>query len=199
MIAILILAAGNSSRMRGRDKLMEDVDGMALLRRMVLRAQATGRQVTVALPAAPHPRYAALEGLDIKHISVPDAARGMNTSLRAGLVALHGEVQAVMILLADMPDLTTEDMNAVLTAVDLSTDTRIWRATTQAGAAGHPILFHHALFAALIALDGDQGGAAVVKANAAQTLLIPLPENHARTDLDTPEEWDAWRKRQHSI
>ncbi len=40
--AIVVLAAGRSSRMRGRDKLLEDVDGQALLRLMVARARKAG-------------------------------------------------------------------------------------------------------------------------------------------------------------
>lgn len=48
MIPILILAAGASRRMCGQDKLLQVVDGMPLLRRQVLMAQATGHPVCVA-------------------------------------------------------------------------------------------------------------------------------------------------------
>ncbi len=50
-IPILILAAGASRRMNGRDKLLMDVGGECLLRRVVGRAYATGHPVLVALPA----------------------------------------------------------------------------------------------------------------------------------------------------
>ena len=40
--AILLPAAGASRRMRGRDKLLEGVDGVALLRRSALRARHRG-------------------------------------------------------------------------------------------------------------------------------------------------------------
>jgi len=42
MIPVLILAAGASSRMRGRDKLMEDVHGQPLLRHQILLASPVG-------------------------------------------------------------------------------------------------------------------------------------------------------------
>lgn len=193
MTAIVILAAGRSARMLGRDKLMEQVDGMALLRRQCLRALETGCAVTVALPPAPHPRYGALVDLDVRAVPVPDADEGMNASLRAGLAALPAAVQSVMILLADMPDLTTDDLNSVLQAVDPDTDMRVWRAATSAGAMGHPVVFHRALFPALMALQGDGGASAVAQAHRAQTVTVPLPADHARTDLDTPEAWAAWR------
>jgi len=199
MIAILVLAAGNSSRMRGRDKLMEQIDGIPLLRRTVLRALNTESEVLVTLPAAPHPRYDALADLPVRIVSVPNASQGMNTSLRAGLAALPKRTQAVMILLADMPDITTDDIKTVLQSVDATSDTLIWRGATPDGDGGHPIVFHARLVAELMALSGDAGGSAVVKAHRAHLRTIPLPGDHARTDLDTPEAWAAWRARQTPI
>lgn len=193
MIAIVILAAGASSRMRGADKLMQDVDGVPLLRLQAMRALATGCHVLVTLPPAPHPRYDALDGLAVTQVAVENAHEGMNASLNSGLNAVPHAAYAAMIVLADMPDLTEGDFNTVLQAIDIKSEILIWRATTQSGAQGHPIVFHADLFPALKALEGDQGGAAVVKAHPDRTKLIPLPADHARTDLDTPEAWATWR------
>lgn len=193
MIPIVILAAGASSRMRGRDKLLELVDGVALLRRQVERALNTGAKVFVTLPEEPHPRYDALADLDVMKVPVPDAADGMNTSLNAGIAAAKPNAEAVMVLLADMPDITTDDIKTVMQAVDTTSETLIWRATTAKGDAGHPIVFHNSLLPDLLALSGDGGGAAVVKQNKDRTKLVALPDAHARTDLDTPEAWSAWR------
>lgn len=196
MTAIVLLAAGASRRMMGRDKLLEEVNGEALLRRQAMRACGTGTPVFVTLPPAPHPRYAVLEGLDLSVVPVADAQDGMNASLAAGLNAVPQDIDAVMVLLADMPDITQADIETVLNAVDSGSGTLIWRATTHTGDAGHPIAFHRQLVPELIALKGDQGGKEVVRANAARTALIPLPDEHARTDLDTPEAWANWRARQ---
>lgn len=199
MISVLILGAGASRRMQGRDKLMEDIDGVPLLRRQVLRALATNCDVLVTLPAAPHPRYAALQDLNVTPVPVADAAEGMNASLRAGIAALPDCADGVMVMLADMPDLTTDDLNTVLNAVDLKSETLIWRASTQAGDAGHPIIFHKDLLQQLSQLHGDQGGNVVVKAHRDQTMLIALPADHARSDLDTPQAWSEWRANQKPI
>ena len=57
-LPILILAAGQSSRMRGRDKLLEEIDGVPLLRRQVDMARAAGLgSVFVTVPEVPHPRH----------------------------------------------------------------------------------------------------------------------------------------------
>ncbi|MGA9252969.1 MAG: nucleotidyltransferase family protein [Roseobacter sp.] len=193
-LPIILLAAGQSSRMRGRDKLLEKIDGVTLLRLQVRRARAaTAGLVLVALPSAPHPRYSAIDGYDVTPVSVPDAASGMTASLRRALQALPTKTPAVMILLADLPELETEDLAAVFEAVDLDTDTVVWRGVTSGGAFGHPLVVRSKLFCPLMQLTGDTGGADVIGQHRNKTVAVPLPGNRALRDLDTPEEWAAWR------
>ncbi|WP_420584199.1 nucleotidyltransferase family protein [Ruegeria sp.] len=191
-IPILLLAAGQSSRMGGADKLLQDVDGQPLLRRSAIVAQGAG-PVIVAMPASPHPRYDALRGLDLHLVGVPDAQEGMNASLRRALAHVPGDTQAVMVLLADLPDITTTDLNAVMASVDNHPDYLIWRGTTAEGKPGHPVVFHHSLFDQLSQLTGDEGAQSVVRSHPGQTHLHPLPGKNALLDLDTPEDWAAWR------
>ncbi|GHF55870.1 nucleotidyltransferase family protein [Seohaeicola zhoushanensis] len=193
-LPIILLAAGASSRMRGTDKLLEIVDGQPLLRRQAARARGvTTGPVLVALPPPPHPRYAALSGLDVKPIPVPDASEGMNASLRQAFAALPPDAPAAMLMLADLPELTERDLNVVAQAVDLTSETLIWRGSTEDDKPGHPIVFTAALFPAFANLTGDGGGREVVAQAGTRVQLVPLPGQHARLDLDTPEDWAAWR------
>ncbi|WPZ20639.1 nucleotidyltransferase family protein [Sulfitobacter faviae] len=194
-LPVILLAAGASTRMRGRDKLMEDIGGEPLLRRQARLARGIG-PVTVALPPPPHPRYTALSGLDITPLPIPDAAEGMGASLRRAFAALPLDTPAAMVLLADMPALEARDLARLAAAVDLTGETLIWRATTEDGKPGHPIIFAAALFDQLKQLRGDDGGRAVVRAAADRMQLVPLPGQRARRDLDTPEDWAAWRAEQ---
>jgi CTP:molybdopterin cytidylyltransferase MocA len=179
--------------MGGDDKLMQRVDGLPLIARQVRLARAaTDGPVIVALPAAPHPRHDAVVGQGVTLCPVPDAREGMNASLRRGIALLPADSPAVCILLADLPDLTLEDVRTVLRAVDLTSKTRIWRGMTADGKPGHPIVFRSDLFPALAALTGDSGGREIV-AQEPEIALIPLPGQNARRYLDTPEDWAAWR------
>ena len=193
-IPILLLAAGSSSRMRGRDKLMEEVDGVPLIARAAgIARAATEGAVIVTLPPAPHPRYGALTGVDVATVPVPDAAEGMAASIRAGLAHVPKRAKAVMILLADLPDLTSDDLRAVLRAVEEHPEKKVWRGVTMENQPGHPIVFAAPLFPELAALRGDEGGRAVVAACGNELCRVRLPGAHARADLDTPEAWAAWR------
>lgn len=191
---ILLLAAGQSARMRGADKLMQTVDGKPLIRRQADIARAvTSGQVIVALPAAPHPRYEALIDADVRTLPIPDTAEGMNASLRRGIAALPGNARAVMLLLGDLPELTESDLVRVVSAHDPDSDTLIWRGATQDGQPGHPIIFSSALFDRFASLSGDGGGRDIVRAAGKRVIHVPLPGNRARLDLDTPEDWAKWR------
>ncbi|WP_369022861.1 nucleotidyltransferase family protein [Rhodovulum iodosum] len=190
--AILILAAGASARMGGRDKLLEPVAGRALLRRQVEAALATGAPVVVTLPPGADARRAALAGLALRCVEVPDAAEGMAASLRAGVAALPADADAVMVVLADMPEIGAAALAAMLKAGHAAPGA-ILRATAPDGTPGHPVIFPRRLFPELGRLSGDRGARDILKAQAGRVVAVPLPGDQALTDLDTPEDWAAWR------
>ena len=158
---------------------------MPLVRRQVLAALATGCEVVVCLPDAEGPRFAALDGLECRIVPVPDAGMGISASIRAGLVGQSG---AVMILPADMPEIEADDLVAVLDAFDGSV---ICRGASEDGRAGHPVVFPERYLEQLRGLEEDQGAKAVLRG--APVKLVPLPGRRALVDLNTPENWAAWR------
>ncbi len=123
----------------------------------------------------------------------------MGASLRRVFGTLGPDVDKAMLLLGDLPDLTADDLRAVMGAVRTHPDALIWRGGTQDGRGGHPIIFDQTLFSRLLALKGDDGGRSVVHAAEDRVHLVPLPGNRARLDLDTPEDWAAWRAARQAI
>lgn len=189
---ILILAAGASSRMAPRDKLLEVVDGVPLLVRITRFAMATGAVVTVVLPPNKPLRYAALRKLPVKRVIAETAQDGMAHSLKTGLNEVP-EGADVMLLLADLPEITTADLSRMI-EVHAKNPGSILRATSACGEPGHPVIFPAALRKELMGLTGDHGARQVLQAYADQIVTVALPGRHANTDLDTPEDWDKWRK-----
>lgn len=191
-VAILIPAAGASSRMRGGDKLLELVAGTPLLARQTALAVATGARVLVTLRPDDDRRKASLVGigpLDCK--VVPDAGEGMAASVRTGALWAEGiGAKGLMVLLPDLPDIDADDLALMMQKAAGHRD-RILRATDIDGAPGHPVIFPRMLFAALSALRGDAGARDLMQGE--QPLRVALPDHHATTDLDTPEDWAKWR------
>ncbi len=191
MTPILILAAGRSSRMRGADKLLELIDGTPLIRRQVQAALETGEDVYVAVPSLEHPRCAAIADLKVTLVQVPTADQGMSESLRTGIRALPAAPR-FMVFLADLVGLTAQDLVQMLN-FELEASTLILRGSDQVGRHGHPIIFDATLRAEFERLTGDSGGAEIIKANKQRLELVRLPDDHATLDLDTPEDWAAYR------
>jgi molybdenum cofactor cytidylyltransferase len=191
-IPILILAAGASRRMGGRDKLVETVDGAAMLRgRAEVAIAARLGPVFVTLPPDRPARARALDGLDVTPVPVRGAAEGMAASLRAGIAALPPDAPAVLILLADTPAITAADLRAVAAAFDAA-DPQPARGAEPDGTPGHPVLLPARLFPALARLTGDAGARSLLVGEAVR--LVGLPRGHATTDIDTVEALAQWRR-----
>ena len=185
----VLTAAGSARRMQGRDKLLEGVQGQPLLRVMAQRLLAAGLGPVAVTLRAPDPtRAAALEGLEVTALPVPDAAAGMSASLRVAALWAAGE--ALLVCPADMPDLTPEDFSACADAFDGAAPLR---ATASDGTPGHPVIFPAHLLPLFADLTGDEGARALLRAHSPR--LLALPGTHATTDLDTPEAWEKWRAR----
>ena len=183
---IAILAAGRAKRMGGGDKCLEPIHGTPLLRILAERALGTGWSVAVTLPLNAQNRRAAIADLPLSLIEVTDAAQGLSASFRA----LSTLTTPLMIALADMPEIETSDLNALIAAYD---GTHPVRATAEDGTPGQPVLFPPADVARMGDLLGDIGARALLRDREVQ--LVALPGRRAITDLDTPEAWDHWRAR----
>jgi CTP:molybdopterin cytidylyltransferase MocA len=177
--------------MRGGDKLLEDVGGEPMLARSARAAADTGLEVIALLRPDRPERDRALAGIPVRRIMVPDAGDGMAASLRAGVAATPQEA-AVAVLLADMPEIGTADILRLVAAFEASGGNRVVRAATGDGRPGQPVIFPARLRHALLALSGDTGGRDILRQE--DPLLVPLPDNRAVTDLDTPEDFAAWRR-----
>ena len=132
--ALLILAAGQSTRMRGEDKLVRHVNGMPLVRHVAETALGTSLDVFCVVSESFPDRRKALAGLDLQVIT--SSPGPMSLSMRTGLEAIpHGDA---IVLLADMPEITTEDITAIATA-GIADPEKIYRGTSANGQPGHPV------------------------------------------------------------
>lgn len=195
MTPILILAAGASSRMAPRDKLLEPVGGKPMLRRLARAALATGAPVIVVLPPDRPARMAALARLPLTLLVAHDAGAGMSASLRRGMAHVTGispPVTGVTILPADLPGLDAADLGRML-ARCAEDPARILRGATADGRQGHPVVFPADLFEELAGLTGDAGARALLQRHRDRVTPVVLPGDHAVLDLDTPADWAAFR------
>lgn len=193
-VAALVLAAGAARRMRGADKLLEDVAGEPVLARVARAAAASHADETVVvLPPGATARRDAVAGLGVTVVEAPDWAEGMAASLRAGLAAVQARADAVVVVLADMPEVDARAIDRLIAAFDPEEGREICRAVSADGVPGHPVLFGRRFFETLAALSGDRGAREVIRDAGEFVTEVPTEGQGAVVDLDTPEDWAAWR------
>ena len=196
-VPILILAGGASRRMGARDKLLEPVHGQPLLRLQAWRALKVSPAVSVLIRPDRPDLESALEGLNVRIIRADESEEGIGGSIRAGTRA-HLDQSCFLLMLADLVDIDSSDLRAVIGARNLSPGPMIWRGATTDGKPGHPILFEQPVFEDLLQLQGDTGGETIMAKHAGNINLVALPGAKARRDLDTPQDWDNWRAEQNA-
>lgn len=193
--ATVLLAAGRSSRMGSRNKLlMELEDAVPVVRRSAQRAIA----------AAPSPLYVvtgheaekvrtALSGLSCRFVHNPDYADGLSGSIRAGFgQAVADGASGVLVLLADMPFLPEAAVASVLDAA--ADDPVIPVQAVYAGKPAHPVWLPAALGPLVETLGGDTGVRSLLMANAMKMRDVEVSEP-AVIDIDTPDDFEAARHR----
>jgi molybdenum cofactor cytidylyltransferase len=186
-VAAIVLAAGGSARM-GRNKLLFPLSGETVLRRAVRRATAAGFDpVVVVLGHEAGRAQAELAGLACRTVVNPDWADGINRSLRTGLADLPTETRAAVVMLADMPFVTTEMLRTLV---------QRWRDGTAPlvisdydGVNAPPMLYGRALFPELQAMEGEGCGRQVVRQHREEAVAVTWPAA-ALADLDLPEDYE---------
>ena len=189
----LLLAAGASSRMLGVDKLLREINGVALLRRSAQSMlNANFDQVFVSIKSNSPTHKNALADLPVAIVEVPDAAAGMSASIRAGVAEIPTDASMIVLGLADMPDITAKHYNLILAAHNPKQDHLIIRPITPTGKYGNPVLFDARFMENLRAIDGDQGARDILKSVPEYIHHVKMPDEAVTCDLDTPEAWEKW-------
>jgi molybdenum cofactor cytidylyltransferase len=184
--AVILLAAGNSTRM-GSAKQLLDFRGKPLLRHAAESAQASGSDVVIVVLGA-HERECrvALASLDVEITVNARWPEGMGTSIQAGLRAIENrKVGGAVLALADQPFVTPGFLGG-LVAGHADSGKRIV-AAQYSGTVGVPAFFAREAFPLLMALKPDQGCKGVIVGNPADALLVDCPE--AAMDIDSPEDY----------
>jgi len=185
-VAAVLLAAGTSSRM-GKNKLFLTLGGATVLWRAATTALAA--RLDPVLVVVGHERervMAELSALPVTPVFNPDYARGINTSLRTGIAAVPDDAAAAVVMLADMPFVSAEMVQALVDRSGASPRAPLV-VSSYGGVLAPPILYRRCLFPELRALEGDGCGRRVVRQHRAHALEIAWPASALR-DLDVAED-----------
>lgn len=192
-IAAIILAAGKSTRFRGDDpnattKAIALLDGTPLVQHVAQAAIDAGLKPLVLVTGfnAAEVSFAAqaVPGLQIVHN--PDYETGLASSLRAGIAALPAGVAGAIVLLADMPRVSSGTIR-LLAQTFLVSPRAAAVVPVYAGQWGNPILLGAKLFADVALLQGDSGARKLL-ASCADVVLMECGDEAVGIDVDTRDD-----------
>ena len=187
-VTAVVLAAGASSRF-GAHKLLVPLGGAPLVVRSVEHAvHSAVDDVVVVLGRDAGRVRGALGEFRVSFVTNPAYAEGMSTSLRTGLLALAPECGAMLVVLADQPEIPTGVIDRVVGAFRGS-GAPVVRPVYD-GVPGHPVLYARSLFPELALVTGDQGARAVLARHADEVVGVPIAAPVPR-DVDTVEDYHA--------
>lgn len=189
----IILAAGNSSRLKGEQKQLLEFQGKTFLRRAAKIAVAANfHSIVVVLGANPEYLRKEIEDLPLRIVINEQWATGMSSSIKTGLAELIKEAnrEAVVIMLCDQPLVTTKTL-VNLCEIFAQTGKPI-AACAYENTVGVPALFSSGVFDELMNLHESEGAKKIIEKYAEKTALVPAPE--AALDVDTTEDYEKLKR-----
>lgn len=190
-VAVIVLAAGQGTRMGGGGKLLLDVAGRPLLAGPVdaaLRSRA--RPVVVVTGHRGDEVRAALAGRELHFVDNPRYAEGLAGSLAAGIRPLPPGLDGAVVLLADMPKVRARHLEALIAAFAAAPAGSIC-VPVHAGRRGNPVLWPAALFGELASVEGDTGGRVLLSRYPERVRPVAMADDAVLVDIDEPADLAA--------
>ena len=188
MPAAIVLAAGRSRRMGGRNKLLMTIDGVPMVRHVVTALLSSG--IAVIQVVTGHQADAvrgALEGCPVSFVDNAEHEAGLSTSLKAGLDALPASCGAAFVCLGDMPAVTDRAFGSLVRAWQGSKAKAIVVPTWN-GRRGNPVLWDRSFFQAMRRVTGDAGARHLIGEYTDHVIEVAMDDGAVLIDIDTPED-----------
>ncbi|MBN8203143.1 nucleotidyltransferase family protein [Bacillus sp. NTK034] len=193
----IVLAAGHSTRMKGTHKLLKKFEDETILRYTVNKISANMASKTMVVLNRDFPELESeIRDLPVSIVWNPCPKLGISSSLAAAIESLSPACEALLITLADQPEIKVKVMNEVITEYLISKNPLI--ITSYRGKIRHPILFGQLYFNELLNLKGDQGAKLLISANK-EKAHIYYEDEEAPEDIDTIEDYRRLLKRRNEI
>jgi molybdenum cofactor cytidylyltransferase len=185
-IGAVVLAAGRSSRMGARNKLLEPIAGKPMIALVAETALRSGAAPVIVVTGFDATRVAAaLSGLGVNIVHNAAFDEGLSSSLKAGLSALPPDCDGALILLGDMPAIDASVLGA-LTAAFSGRDAIC--VPVHQGRRGNPVLWGRSYFAEMTQLTGDFGAKTLMTLHADRVTEVEVGSESIFADIDTPAD-----------
>lgn len=185
-IAILILAAGGSSRMKATKQLLP-IDNNTMLGLTIERAlNSKANKVFCVLGAHSEDISKSIADYNVKIILNSEFEKGLSSSIIKGIESIKPySFNAVLITLADQPNVDIEYINTLIDTSKKHSQHII--ASNYSGNYGVPAIFPSKFFDQLLQLKGDKGAKIFLNSNSETVIAVEAKDQ--LIDIDTREDY----------
>ena len=197
MISSILLAAGQSSRMNGENKLTKEINGIPLIKYAV--KNILGSAVDELIIVLGHEREILEKTIEdnkkIKFVYNSNFASGVASSIKIGLENISKKSEAFFICLGDMPNVNQNIYNKLIKSrnnynkkFSMKYKKEIIIPTFEKEY-GNPILFSKYMKEKIMQVNGDTGAKEIIQLNKDKILNIPFTQDGILLDFDTEDNF----------
>jgi molybdenum cofactor cytidylyltransferase len=193
--AVIILAAGNSSRL-GTPKQLIPFNHKTLLRHVIDEAIEAAAEYVIVITGANADGI--LQDIDQDYLHIvfnKDWETGMVSGIVAGVnkaVALNSAIDKIIITVCDQPFVTADLFRQLYIKQDETKQPIV--ACAYADTIGIPVLFTNKYFDDLLSLKGHEGAKRILKLYPEDVVTVMFPQGNI--DIDTKDDYDDLIKNQ---
>ncbi|GGX57235.1 hypothetical protein GCM10007392_25960 [Saccharospirillum salsuginis] len=182
--AVIVLAAGLSTRLPGEPKLLKPWRGRPLMAHSLDTVLGVSpAQIITVVNETTASMCDTLDGTSVERVPIDDPSQGMGASLAAGIRALRSDIDAVFIALADMPCISADTYARLSRTFNPGAGITIVRPRFN-GQWGHPVLFGRIHFGELSKLSGDTGARSILDKHTARMVVQDVDDPGSLIDFD---------------
>ena len=189
MISAILLAAGQSKRMDGENKLSKKIRGIPLIKLSVKSILASSIDELIVVLG--HQKEIIEKLIDknenIKCVFNKNFENGMASSIKTGLDHLSEKTEAFFICLGDMPMVSHDIYNQLIK----SKDNKEIIVPTYKGQQGNPVLFDKSMKEKAFDIRGDVGAKKILELNKDKILNLEINNQSITKGFNTQGDFSS--------
>ena len=191
MITAILLAAGQSKRLRGENKLTKLFKGKPLINHILFSLIKSKVNKIIVVLGFEHLKIKTklLKSKKIKFAINKNYKKGMSSSIKTGLKKLPKNSQGFLIVLGDMPNITKTTINKICSLIARS-DKEIILPKFK-NRTGNPIGFKQSMIKNIYKIKGDRGAKNIIKKNRKKIQFININSKSILTNFNTKKDFSS--------
>ena len=185
MITAILLAAGQSKRLKDENKLTKLFKGKPLINHILFSLIKSKVNKIIVVLGFEHLKIKTklLKSKKIKFAINKNYKKGMSSSIKTGLKKLPKNSQGFLIVLGDMPNITKTTINKICSLI-VRSDKEIILPKFK-NRTGNPIGFKQSMIKNIYKIKGDRGAKNIIKKNNKKIKFLNINSKSILVNLNT--------------